>query len=240
LIFIKDKKKIIAIIPARSGSKKLRDKNIRELNGKPLMAYTIEAAVKSGVFSEIIVSTDSPEYVKIARQYGAYIPFLRPDNLSTDAASSSDVIVHAIEEMQKQGMVYECFMLLQPTSPLRTPEDIVGAINLFENKKANSVVGVCEMDHSPLWSNTLDATLSMDNFLSDAGNKMRQDLPTYYRINGALYLSRVEYFLKHRTFYKEKSFAFIMARDHSIDIDDLIDFILAELLLQSGSVENHE
>lgn len=240
MIFIKDKKKIIAIIPARSGSKKLRDKNIRELNGKPLMAYTIEAAVKSGVFSEIIVSTDSPEYAKIARQYGAYIPFLRPDNLSTDAASSSDVIVHAIEEMRKQGMVYECFMLLQPTSPLRTPEDIVGAISLFENKKANSVVGVCEMDHSPLWSNTLDTTLSMDNFLSDAGNKMRQDLPTYYRINGALYLSRVDYFLKHRTFYKEKSFAFVMARDHSIDIDDLIDFKLAELLLQRGAGESHE
>ena len=222
-------KKILAIIPARSGSKGLVDKNIKKLNGKPLIAYTIEATKKSNIFDQIIVTTDSEEYATISRQYGAEVPFLRPSKLSLDNTSSMDVIIHVLDELKKQGKVYDCFMLLQPTSPLRTKDDILNSVKMMFDKNANSIVSVCEVDHNPLWSNTLDQTLSLDEFIKEDGNIRRQELPTYYRLNGAIYLSNTNSFLENKTFYK-KSFAYIMSKQNSVDIDDELDFKLAELI----------
>ena len=145
----------IAIIPARSGSKGLPDKNIKPLNGKPLLAYSIEAALASGMFDAVHVSTDSERYADIARQYGADEPFLRSAETSSDTASSEDAIREVLRRYEEMGQRFDAFMLLQPTSPLRTAGDIRAAFGVMEEKQAESVVSVCEMEHSPLWSNTL-------------------------------------------------------------------------------------
>lgn len=227
------KEKILAIIPARSGSKGLKDKNVKEMNGKPLIAYTIEVAKESELFSDIIVSTDSEKYANISKKYGAEVPFFRSEDLSGDGASTNDVVIEVLENLEKIGKEYDTFIILQPTSPLRTVEDLRNAYGLYKKNKANSVVSVCEMEHSPLWSNTLSESNSMDNFLEKIGNKNRQQLEKYYRINGAIYISNVEYFKKYKNFYKEKSYAYIMSREHSIDIDEELDFRIAEYFMRN-------
>lgn len=225
-------KKVIAIIPARSGSKGLVDKNIKCLNGKPMIAYTIEAAVNSGVFDEIVVSTDSLKYKMISEKYGASVPFIRPEILSNDTANTVDVIIHALDYYCKENSNFDYFMLLQPTSPLRDSKDIISALELLIEKKANSVVSVSEVDHCPLWSNTLGADLKLDDFLPIT-NTRRQDLPTYYRLNGAIYIAEIEYYRKTMDFYEENSFAYIMNKSNSIDIDVELDFIIAEAVMNT-------
>lgn len=227
------KDKILAIVPARSGSKGLKDKNIKNLNGKPMINYTIDAALESGIFSNIIVSTDSEKYAKIVEEAGAEVPFIRPKKLSDDESTTTEVILHAITEMEKRkDERYDYFMLLQPTSPLRTAENIEEAYNLLKEKNANAVVSVCETDHNPLWSNTLDESLSLDNFIDTRKDKRRQELPTYYRLNGAIYLAKVSYYKKYNDFYINKSYAYIMNKRESVDVDDIIDFKLAEVLMK--------
>lgn len=228
------KVKNIAIIPARSGSKGLKDKNIRILNGKPLIAYTIEAAQKSNLFDTILVSTDSEEYAKIACEFGANVPFLRNAELSSDIASSWDVVKDVLMKYRENGEEFDTVALLQPTSPLRTFEDIIKGYKIMKGKKANTIVAVCEVDHSPLWSNTLPEDHSVTNFIDCRLEKTpRQSLPTYYRINGALYIVKTDYLMSAGNIYNEKSFAFIMSKERSIDIDDLMDFKIAEILMKN-------
>ena len=225
--------KNLAIIPARSGSKGLKDKNIRILNGKPLLAYTIDAAKESGLFDEILVSTDSEEYAEIAKQYGASVPFLRDSELSGDNASSWDVVKDVLEKLKKFGREFDTVALLQPTSPLRSASDIINGYNIFNEKSANFVVAVCEIDHSPLWSNTIPSDGSLVNFInSDVAKTPRQDLPVYYRINGALYIIKTEYLIDSRNLYGDRSFSIIMKRENSIDIDEELDFLIAEYLIK--------
>lgn len=224
--------KNLAIIPARSGSKGLKDKNIKLLNGKPLLAYTIEAARESGLFDEIMVSTDSKEYADIAKQWGGNVPFLRNHELSNDTASSWDVVKEVIERYKELGTEFDTVALLQPTSPLRTSNDIIEGYKVMREKDANFVVGVCEMDHSPLWANTLPETLSMESFIRPEIAKIpRQSIPTYYRINGALYIVKIDYLVKSSDIYENRSFASIMRKENSIDIDDQMDFTIAEVLI---------
>lgn len=154
----------LAIIPARSGSKGLKDKNIKLLNGKPLIAYSIEAAKKSGIYSHILVSTNSERYGKIAIKYGAEVPFYRSEENASDVASSWDVVKEVLKKYQEMGIEFDTFTLLQPTSPLRKYEDIKKAYELFKEKEAIAVVSVCEMEHSPLWSNTLPENNSLSGF----------------------------------------------------------------------------
>ena len=226
----------LAIIPARSGSKGLKNKNIKLLNGKPLLAYTIEAAKESGVFDEITVSTDSREYADIAKRWGANVPFLRSDELSNDTASSWDVVKEVIEEYKNLGTEFDTVALLQPTSPLRTSNDIIEGYNVLNEKEANFVVGVCEMDHSPLWANTMPEDFSMEGFIRTEVVKMpRQNIPTYYRINGALYIVKMGYLMESINMYTKKSYATIMSKKNSIDIDDEFDFFIAEAIIKSIS-----
>ncbi|WGS66035.1 acylneuraminate cytidylyltransferase family protein [Marinitoga aeolica] len=226
-------KKFLAIIPARGGSKGIKNKNIIDLKGNPLIIYTIEEAKKSNIFDKIIVSTDSPEVAEISKKYGAEIPFLRPEYLATDTSSSIDVILHALNYFKDINEHYDYFILLQPTSPLRKAEDILNAVELLFQKNADNIVSVCEVEHSPLFSNTLPEDLSLSNFIrEEVKNKRRQDLPKYYRINGAIYISKVESFLKTKDFYNKKSYAYIMPIERSIDIDNMIDLKLAEILLE--------
>lgn len=228
--------KNIAIIPARSGSKGLPDKNIRELNGKPLIAYAIETAKKSGLFEEVMLSTDSEVYAEVARKYGAEVPFLRSEEMASDTASSWDVVKEVLNRYREMGREFDTFCLLQPTSPLRTSEDICGAYKIYEDNNAFCVMSVCEMEHTPKWSNTLPANGSLEGFIKKDEGRRRQDCDTIYRLNGAIYIIDCEELYKDTYFFRENSFAYIMPTDRSVDIDTLSDFEYAEFLISRGSV----
>ena len=224
--------RIIAIIPARSGSKGLPDKNIRILNGKPLIAYSIIQAQETGIVDEIFLSTDSQEYADLAIQYGANVPFLRSVDLASDSASTWDCVREALEQYHTLGKEYDIFVVLQPTSPLRTAGDIIDAIKQIALTNADSIVSVCEAEHSPLWYNTLPENKSLKGFFRpEIMAKTRQELPTFFRINGAIYALSTSYFLKTQNIYDGNSLAYIMPRERSIDIDTLFDFSFAEYLL---------
>jgi len=225
--------KNLAVITARSGSKGLKDKNIKLLNGKPLLAYSIEAAIQSKIFDEVYVSTDSAKYAAIAKEYGASVPFMRDEENAGDKASSLDTIAEALYKYQKLGKKYDTVCLLQPTSPLRTAEDIQKGYELLEKKQARAVIGVTETDHSPLWCGTLPTDKNLEGFISkEILSKPRQELPTYYRINGALYIFRRDSFHSKMNLYEADCFAYVMPKKCSIDIDDEMDFKLAEYLIR--------
>ena len=224
--------KNIAIIPARSGSKGLKDKNIKILNGKPLMAHTIEAAIASNIFDEIFVSTDSEEYAGIAKEYGASVPFLRSEASSTDTASSWDVVKEVIENYNRLGKEFDTVALLQPTSPLRTAKDILLGYEEMKSRDAKAIVSVCEVDHSPLWCNKLPWDHSLCHFLNtDLINLPRQSLETFYRINGALYIVRIDYLVTAESIYQERCYAVVMKKQNSVDIDDEMDFKIAQTII---------
>ena len=222
----------IAIIIARSGSKGLKDKNIRLLNGKPLMAYTIEAALKSKCFDTVMVSTDSIKYKKIAEEYGAEVPFLRSKVNSKDKTSPWDVVKEVLDKYKEMGKEFDTLCLLQPTSPLRDDRDIKKAYKLFVDKKANAVASMCELECSIHLVNKLPKSLSMDNFIPEKNyNKRRQDIEPYYRFNGALYISKVKTFYKDMNIYKHKCYAYIMDRNKSYDIDNKFDLKIVETIM---------
>lgn len=221
----------IAIIPARSGSKGVVDKNIRYLNGKPLMAYTIEAAIKSRQFNEVMVSTDSEKYADIARKYNASVPFLRSNNNANDNSSTWDVVDEVLNNYGKIGQSFDSFCLLQPTSPLRFADDIVDAYKLFYDKATFAVVSVCEAEHSPLWCGHLSESYELVDFIEKDNIKQRQANELFYRINGAIYIVDVKRYYNDKFFYQKGSFAYVMDQEKSIDIDTEFDFWLAEVLL---------
>ena len=223
-------KTFLAIIPARGGSKRLPRKNLLDLCGKPLIAWSIEAALKSKYISKVIVSSDDEEILNIAKEYKADF-IKRPDELASDTATTFDALKHTLENVGK----YDYVVLLQPTSPLRSEKHIDEAIELLEEKSSDAIISVCEMEHSPLWSNILDENLDMSNFLRDEVlNKRSQDLPKYYRLNGAIYICKTEELLENKGFFiKENIFAFKMNKENSIDIDEEIDFIIAREIKQS-------
>ncbi len=223
----------LAVIPARSGSKGLKDKNILPLCGKPLLSYTIEAALKSQCFDTVMVSTDALEYAEIAAACGAEVPFLRSKAAATDQASSWEVVLEVLQKYEEKGRQFDFVMLLQPTSPLRNEQEIRNAFSVQERNHAEAVVSVCEMEHSPLWCNTLPENHCMDHFISSA-SRPRQQLGRYYRINGALYLVHVEKLRRDGTLiYDKATFAYLMDKDQSVDIDDATDFMLAEFLMKT-------
>lgn len=231
---LNSKMKILAIIPARGGSKRLPRKNILDLGGKPLIAWTIEAALKSSFITDVIVSTDDLEIAAVSEKYGAEVPFLRPLDLSNDTASSIDVVKHSISYMKEfKGKEYDFILLLQPTSPLRSINDIDYAVEEMIEKKADSIISMCECEHPPVWSNTLPDDLSIVNFdRKEYLNVRSQDIPIYYRYNGAIYISRVKRLIDESSFYfNTNSFAYIMPQERSIDIDSQLDFKIAELLI---------
>lgn len=222
----------IAIITARSGSKGLPDKNIRSLSGKPLIYYSIKAAVESKLFDTITVSTDSQKYANIARQLGADVPFLRSEFTSGDNANSWDVVTEVLKNYQKLGEKFDTVCLLQPTSPLRKAEDIIEGYNLMVAECCNSVTAVCEMEHSPLWSMTLPDDLCLDDYRKKSIDVPRQKLEKYYRINGALYIRKINYSNDDISFCLSNEYALIMERKRSVDIDTLEDFEYAEWLMK--------
>lgn len=226
--------KNLAIIPARSGSKGLKDKNIKELCGKPLLAYTVEAALESGQFDEVMVSTDSESYAKIAEEYGADVPFLRSDITAGDSASSWDMVEEVLAGYGDRGKSFDTFCLLQPTSPLRSAEDIREAYKIYKEKASFAVVSVCEAEHSPLWCGQLPDTGEFVDFINPESMRRRQDAGKFYRLNGAIYIVDINKFKTDRFFYHKGSFAYLMPQDRSVDIDTGLDFKLAEYIMSGN------
>jgi len=222
----------IAIIPARNGSKGLIDKNIRPLNGIPLIGYSIRAAQESQMFSRVMVSTDSEHYSEIAKQLGAEVPFLRSAEMSGDLAGSWDVVKEVLKGYsEKYDEHFDTVCLLQPTSPLRKAEDINHGYEILHEKDADAVTAVCEVDHSPLWCMTLEEDTSLSEFRKKLTGLPRQKLKTYYRINGALYIRKIEYASDEIKIIDSKEYAYIMDRKRSVDIDVIEDFEYAEFLM---------
>lgn len=224
----------LAIIPARSGSKGLKDKNIKLMNGKPLLSYSIAVAKDSGIFDEIMVSTDSQKYADIAVQYGASVPFLRSTENSSDTAGSWDMVLEVLNNYKGLGRKFDTVCLLQPTSPLRVAKDIFDAYKDFQENSVDALTSVCEVDHSPLWTMTLDEDRMLTEYKKNSSNAPRQKLATYYRINGAIYIRKIEYDNYSVKLKDDKEIAFIMDKRRSIDIDDEIDFEIAEYMFVRG------
>ena len=221
---------MIAIIPARGGSKGLPGKNIRDLKGKPLIAYAIDCARKARHIDQVIVSTDDPEIADVARQYGAEIPFLRPDYLASDTAQAVDNYIYTVDRLSREGkQPIDEFVVLLPTTPLRRSEDVDNAIELFRERQADSVISYTPEAHPIRWHKYLDADKAFVNIFDDTIAN-RQDLKISYYPNGAIYVFRTSV-IKERKYYTEKSYAYVMPRSRSVDIDTLEDFQYAEFLL---------
>jgi len=223
-------KTFLAIIPARGGSKRLPNKNILPLAGKPMLLWTIESAIQSKYLDEIILSTDSDDIIKVVGNYKIKI-MKRPLELASDTAKTIDAVKHVIGNIDKK---YDFIVLLQPTSPLRTSKHIDEAIEQLIKLNADAIISVTEVDHSPLWCNILSESLSMENFISeDIKHKRSQELPKFYRLNGAIYICNTKKLVEENTFFLKKNvYAYIMDKKSSIDIDEELDFKLAEIILK--------
>lgn len=229
---------VLAVILARGGSKRLPNKNILALGGKPLIAWSIEAARKSKYIDRVIVSTDSAEIAKISKKYGADVPFLRPKNLADDTASSNDAIFHALNWLKsKEKKIYDLFVLLQPTSPLRTEKHIDQALDKFIKKKeAYSLVSVSEVDKNPYWTQIADEQGYIRPLFSRPGihwtEQVKQKL---YIPNGAIYIVWTNKFLQSKQIYSSKTGYYEMDKNVSIDIDYEDDLRLAEFFYKENN-----
>ena len=224
-------KSILAIIPARGGSKGLPDKNILPLADKPLIAWTISAAKRSNHIDRCIISTDDEEIAEIGKKYGGEIPFMRPMELATDGAIGNNVIIHALETINKK---YDIVIVLQPTSPLRNESDIDAGLDYMLKNEAPACVSVCKSNKPPYWHFTIEQGGKLKSIFPQ--NKLltnRQELPVTYMPNGALYIAKTEWFKKTKSFFTESTIAYIMPAERSIDIDSQLDLNYAELLLNN-------
>lgn len=217
--------KVIAVIPARGGSKRLPDKNILPLHGTPLIVYSIKAALMCRLVDTVVVSTDTDEIAKIAVDTGAEVD-MRSENLSTDTATTINVLKDLLTRFDS----YNICVTLQPTSPLRTFDDITNSLELFEKMNADSVISVCKAEHPPHWINTIGRNGEMDNFQQgEIKSKRSQEFGDYFILNGAIYCNCVKRLLKSNSFiFKSNCYAYVMPSNKSVDIDTIEDFELAE------------
>jgi CMP-N,N'-diacetyllegionaminic acid synthase len=221
-------KTFLAIIPARGGSKRLPRKNILDLAGKPLISWSINAGLRSQYIDRVVVTSDSAEILEISEKIGADV-LQRPRDLASDVSTTFDAIKHSIDNLNR----YDYIVLLQPTSPLRNENHIDEAIELLGEKNADAVISVCKTGHSPLLSNTLPDNGSMEGFVQEnLKNKRSQDLEEFFIINGAIYICETNLLLKEKSFLlRSNIFSYRMKRDDSVDIDDRVDFVVAESFL---------
>ncbi|MEK5757567.1 acylneuraminate cytidylyltransferase family protein [Acinetobacter variabilis] len=233
-----DKYNVTALIPARGGSKRLPRKNVKLLHGKPLIAWSIEVAKVSKYIDRVVVSTDDEEIKRISEQHGAEVPFLRPEHLANDHASSFDVIKHTIDYL-KLDQSNELIVLLQPTSPLRLVSEIDRALEFFVHKNAKGVVSISETEHSPMWSNTLPENSCMSDFIRpEVQGKRSQDLPKFFRLNGSIYIYETLSLLEQsKIFFNENVYGFKTSLETAVDIDTGLDFLIAETIMKNRAIE---
>lgn len=230
---IKDKK-ILAIIPARGGSKGILNKNIIDLCGKPLIAYSIEEALKTKYIDKVFVSTDSEKIKDISLNWGADVPFMRSDELSSDSAKSIDVVLHCLEYFNNVDEYYDYVILLQPTSPLRNCKDIDDALEMIINKNGSSLVSVCPVEQNPVLMRTIENDRMNEIVNCQKDNLRRQELPEFYIFNGAIYINSVQMLYNEKAFVNENTIPYVMDKNKSIDIDEPKDIVLAEFFLRNN------
>lgn len=228
-------KKIVAIIPARGGSKGLPKKNILDLGGKPLITWTIEASLSSKYITKTVVSSESDEILNISKIHGAD-SIKRPDELASDTATSESAVMHAIEELKNSSEEFDYLILLQPTSPLRNAEDIDNAFDLLFSSDATALISVCEIDNKILKA----FKQNKDGYIEGISNNSypfarRQDLPKTYMSNGAIYIIKIDEFLNSKTLFSEKTISFQMDEIKSLDIDTVADLKEAQKYVGENS-----
>lgn len=224
-----DNKKVLAFIPARAGSKGIKNKNIIDLAGKPLISYTIEAAKKSKYIDRVIVSTDGEKIANIAKEYGAEVPFFRPKELAEDNSNVITSIIYTIDELKKINQNYDIIILLQPTSPFRNEHHIDEALEMLINNNLSSVLSVCETDKNP----TLIRKIDKDNNITpliQTNISLRQEMDKYYILNGAIYINYIKDISTDR-YLKDNEYGYIMDKYNSLDIDDAIDLEIANIYI---------
>lgn len=227
-----DAGEILVVIPARGGSKRLPRKNVLPLGGKPLVCWTIETALEANLNARIMVSSDDPEILDLARQYEGQgvIAYNRPGELATDTASTDDVVIDAVQAEHRAGHAPDSLVLLQPTSPLRKSSDILSAIQTFHhNGCQDTVVTVCEVDHPTAWVGRIGERSRLEGL--DLSRKRSQDYPKEYRLNGAVCVARVDHLLSREKIFTDSLIASVMPRKRSLDIDVSVDLMICESLL---------
>ena len=232
---------IIGLVTARGGSKSIPGKNIKLLGGKPLIAWSIEAALQAPSVGRVLASTDDPEIARIAAKWGAEVPFLRPAELAEDTTPSILVAEHALGWLaEHEGALPEYLLLLQPTSPFRTGEDIEAAATLARRTHADAVVSVTPVDQHPFFMKTLLPDGTMREFMTtDTIYTRRQDLPPVYMLNGAIYLNRATALLRDHNFQPAGTFAYIMPPERSLDLDTPQDWQVAEGVMRAMPADRH-
>lgn len=231
-----DGKKLLALVPARGGSKSIKNKNIINLAGKPLIAYTIEAALNSQYIDQTIVTTDSQRIADIAQSYGASVPFLRPPELAQDTSKTVDVVLHAVDSLRTIGMQFDLLVLLQPTQPLRTSNDIDNAIQQYYSNGELPLASVSPVNDSPLLIRTINTMNRLVPLLNENSTCRRQDMKKYYRVNGCIYINSI-YTLTQETSFNDNLVPFVMPKEHSVDIDEMSDLAMAEYYLRNKICE---
>ena len=224
---------MLAIIPARGGSKGLPGKNLRNLAGKPLICHTISAALKAKSINRVIVSTDDVNIASIAKGCGAEVPFMRPNELASDNSLVIDSYLYMIDHLSSEGNIkIDSFIALLPTAPLRLAFDIDGAIEVFNTKEADSVISITDAEVPVEWYKRINKNGILEDYLTNANiMKNRQEFDASYIPNGAIYIFNVDKLRSLRTYYMDKTFPYIMSRAHSVDIDEVLDFYWAEFLI---------
>lgn len=231
------KGRVLAIVPARSGSKGLPGKNLRLLDGRPLVAWPVSVALRAASVDRVIISTDDVAIAEAARNAGADVPFMRPAHLAHDTASSMDVILHALDILASQGQEYEYVILLEPTSPLTEASDVEAALSRLRaaGTAADAIVGICRVEAThPEYDVRRDRSglispYAVQDFKS---LRRRQDLEEIYFLEGSLYISRVEAFRRYKTFYHERTLGYEVPRWKSLEVDDIFDFIMVEAVVR--------
>lgn len=228
-----DGKEVLAIIPARGGSKGVARKNIKNLCDKPLIAWTIEEALKSKYIDRLVVSTEDKEIAEISRKYGAEIPFTRPKELAQDETPGIEPILHCVKWIIENENFYPDYTCtLQCTSPFRKAKDIDEALEIIIKKDSDSIIGVCESEVSPYWMKKVKNG-KLKDFIEDGPiYARRQDMPRIYRLNGAIYIGKTDILIKNKSWHTDNTIPYIMNRIDSIDVDDLVDFKFAEFLMK--------
>jgi len=230
-------KRCLCVIPARGGSKRLPHKNIKNLCGKPLIQWTVEAGIGSKSIDRLIVSTDDLEIAEISKSCGAEVPFIRPETLATDSSSSYSVLEHAYQYLFEQGDYYDYIIMLQPTSPLRTSNHIDEAVKLLKDKQADGVISVTEASHPIEWCSALPESGEMKGFIKNINaSSQSQKFEKKFCLNGAIYITSVRRMQKEKShIYGSCMYAYTMDPHYSIDIDNAIDFKIAEFFLTKNT-----
>ena len=231
-------KKVIAIIPARGGSKAIPNKNIKLVNQKPLIAYTIEPAKKSKYIDRLIVSTDSKKIEEVSLKCGAEVPFLRPAKLSTDTAKTIDAIIYTIDQLKMENENYDYVLTLQPTQPLRTTEQIDESIKMMVDHDWDSLVSISKVSTNPILIRTLKSDGFLKKLLNIRSDVRRQNFDDYYKINGLIYLNRIDQYLTNSTSLNDNAHGYVIDSKYDLDIDTPDDLERFKHILSKNSISS--